>query len=177
MTFFVLLALLWVLLWRALPDASPGHWSFTDVLRGLPLLFSLMAFGFAVLMLVIRYWGLELIQRIFPHTRWVIWLGQHAYQYSQPNTTLYCQYLGPEPALSLTIETAKTSHRLQLNLGLVQILKLGFLEDSPQALWIGTDGTTHQQALPIKDALKKWGRNLHVDVHIHDTELSVKVRQ
>ena len=51
-----MIALLWALLWVYIPDQSPGVWSVTDLLRGLPLVFSFMACAFALLMLVIRYW-------------------------------------------------------------------------------------------------------------------------
>ncbi len=173
MAFFILLALSWALLWRVLPDATPGQLSFTDGLRWLPLLFSFMAFAFACLMLVIRYWGLDWVRRIFPQTRLLIWLGQHAYQYSQPSTTLHITYLGPEPELRLTIQTGTSSRAVRLPMGQGQTVALGYLNSNPEALWVEPAGTPCQQPIAIEQDLKKFGKNMIFAVTIQDSELQV----
>jgi len=136
-----------------------------------------MSFVFAMTMWVIRYWGLDVVRRMLPQARVLMWLGQHAYQYSQPSTTLHLHYLGPETNLSLTIQCPQSTHHQQLRLGAVKAVNLGHVDSNPEALWSGPDGTTCQQTLLIKEPLKKWGRNLQFDVHIHGTDVTVKLRQ
>ena len=173
MSFFILVALLWVLLWSAIPDASPNQFSFTDVLRFLPLLFSFSAAAFAVVILIIRYWGVDIISNLFPQTRLAIWLGQHAFQFSQPATTLQLQYLGPGAHISLQVINPGNKQKLNLSAGAMQALDIGHIRDNPKLRWQDSNGLKFEQQLPIKQALKKWGKNLVIEVVIEGSEARI----
>ena len=173
-SFFILVALLWVLLWSVIPDASPDQFSFTDVLRFLPLLFSFSATAFAVVILVIRYWGVDIISNLFPQTRLAFWLGQHAYQFSQPATTLQLQYLGPSAHIALQGSNPGNKQKLNLSAGEMQALHLGHIRNNPKLRWRDANGLKSEQELPIKHDLKKWGKNLVIEVFIEGTEARIQ---
>ena len=173
-SFFILVALLWVLLWSVIPDASPDRFSFTDVLRFLPLLFSFMACTIALVILVIRYWGVDIISNLFPQTRLALWLGQHAYQFSQPATSLHIRYLGPDENISLKVFSHRVKHNLNMSAGEKQVLPLGHIRDNPRLRWRGSSGVQSEQVLLIKHDLKKFGKNLEISVLIDGSEAHIE---
>ena len=175
-TFFILLALLWVLAWTYVPDQSPDHFSFSDLLRGLMLWFSLLCFGFALLMLLIRYKGVDLASRFIPHAGLILWLGKHAYQYSQPKTILFCRSVDSAKITALTVSIEQRQHVLSLSATEIKPLDLGFITTNPQLSWQHNQGQIVSQELSIKEHMKKMGRNLLIDITIKGDELDMKIR-
>ncbi len=176
MSFFILVAMLWVLLWTYVPDHTPDQFSGIDALRVLFLLFSFMAFGFAVLMLLIRYKGVDLISRYIPHAGLVLWVGKHAYQYSQPKTILYCVSGHDLSHRQLLIQANNRKHSILLNPTEIQIVDLGYLNEEPELQWQNNSEQSVTKHLPIQDRLKKFGKNIHVDVTISNDQINFKYR-
>ena len=168
--FFILLALLWVLLWVYIPDASPDKFSLSDLLRGLLLLFSFMAFGFALLMLLIRYKGIDIASNFIPYSDIVVWLGKHAFEYSQPKTTLICRYTGDHDSILLIIKHHKLKTAINLENNNTQITELGYITKDPTLIWL-----ENQKSLNLKKHLKIIGKNLkvHVILSNHDCEIKI----
>jgi len=164
--FFILVALLWVLLWVYVPDSSPDAFSIGDVLRGFFLLFSLMAFGFALLMLIIRYKGVDIISRLVPHGALAVWIGQHAFEYSQPKVIVFCCYQGDEEKISLEITMAQQTHQLTLKNNQPKPLHLGVVTENPVINWASQNRAKNQHELTMMADIKLIGRNLNYDLTI-----------
>ncbi len=168
--------MLWVLLWVYVPDQSPEQFSFSDVLRTSFLLFSFVAFGFALLMMIIRYKGIDLISRLTPHAGLALWLGKHAYEYSQPKSILFCS---PSHGLNhkqLFIQTSRRKHEICLDPAQMQVVDLGFLMEEPTLQWLNNDGQIVEEQLHIKERLKRFGRNIHIDVTIDSDQMTFRFR-
>jgi len=175
-SFFILIALFWVLLWVYIPDQTPGALSFTDLLRGLLLVFSFMAFGFALLMLVIRYWGLDIAKKLLPPQGAVLlWLGKHAYEYSQPKVTLLCQYVGQADGADLQIQANQSQlimHALSAGAGPLPVV-LGTVKEDPKITWHTDVGGMHQATLPLLKDVKRLGRHMRYRLVVGDDQHSL----
>jgi len=169
-SFFILVALFWVALWVYIPDRTPDQFSFSDMLRGILLLCSFTAFGFALLMLVIRYWGLDLASRLLPQGSLLIWLGKHAYEYSQPKVSLLCQYVGKARSTELQIQINKSQlHNHQLIAASPPVrVQLGVVTQDPVITWHNDQAGMHQANLRLLKTVKKMGRNVSYRLIITD---------
>lgn len=174
-TFFILVALFWVLLWVYIPDATPENFTISDVFRGFLLLFSLMAFSFSLLMLVIRYKGVDLITNLFPQANIAMWIAKNAYQYSQPKTIVSCRADENLNGMKGTIETAGKIIPFELNSQLTQTIDLGHLKNNPTFKWQNSTGQKITEKLVIKPYLKKLGKNLHLEVIVSNNKLKYKI--
>ncbi len=175
-SFFVLLALFWVLLWVYIPDGTPNKISLGDFFRGFFLLFSLMASGFALLMLIIRYKGVEIASNLFPQGALALWLGKHAFEYSQPKVVFHCCYNGTNANIDIEISMAKQSHPLKLNNNQPQPLHLGVVTENPRINWNKNIDGINSQEIDIMQALKLIGRNLEYDLIIDENAFELKRR-
>jgi hypothetical protein len=164
-------ALLWILLWVYVPDLSPNAFSFTDLLRGLFLVFSFMAFGFALLLLLIRFKGIDIASNFIPYSGIVLWLGKHAFEYSQPKTTLICHYSGQHDAIILNIKHHQYHTETTLENNSTQTIELGYITSDPMLLWL-----ENQIRLDLKKHLKTIGKNLkvHVSLSNHNCEYKIE---
>lgn len=154
------------------PDASPGEFSLTDPMRWLFLLFSFMAFGFALLMLVVRYKGVDIATGFIPHSGWVLWLGKHAYEYSQPQVTLRC-YTTTTDAIALTISHQGKEHVVKAS-AQAQDVPLGVVKENPRVEWQNSTGQAQSQVLDLMSDLKKFGRNVRFDLKISPNHCEFK---
>jgi hypothetical protein len=178
-SFFILIALFWVLLWVYLPDQTPGAFSFTDLLRGMLLVFSLMAFGFALLMLIIRYWGLAIASRLLPpQGALLLWLGKHAYEYSQPKVILLCQYVGQAEQAELQVRHNQSQlNTYPLKAGAEPlVVHLGMVRTDPQITWYNEHSGMQQAELPLIKDLQRLGRNVSYRLVVGDDQHSL-IRQ
>ena len=176
-SFFILVALFWVLLWVYIPDASPDNFSVSDLFRGFLLLFSLLAFGFASLMLIIRYKGLDIASNLVPHGALTLWLGKHAFEYSQPKVMLHCTYRGSNEQLNTVISMADQTHQLTLANNQPMTLHLGVVTENPQISWAHTNNDQIAHEIGIMQDIKLVGRNLQYDLQIADQSFKIKRRR
>lgn len=174
-SFFILLALLWILLWVYIPDTTPEHLSISDFFRSLLLLFSLLAAGFAFLMLIIRYKGVDLITSLFPQSAVVLWLGKHAYQYSQPQIILYVLYNGPWEQLKFNIVCHAANIQSVLTKGQSNTVNLGVIKVNPTVVWHDEGGRPLRHELNIMSDIKRMGRNRHYQLVIEGSSYSLKL--
>ena len=56
----------------------------------------------------------------------------------------------------------------------MQALHLGHIRDNPKLRWRDANGLKSEQVLPIKHELKKWGKNLVIEVLIEGTEARIQ---
>jgi hypothetical protein len=171
-SFFILVALFWVLLWVYIPDATPDKFSFTDLLRGLLLLFSFAAFLFAVIMLFIRSFGVDIMARWIPHAGIAWWLGQHAYQFSQPKITLQISYIGQRDTVEVRIKHDKQQFTTKIAAQMTEDITIGILKTNPTVQVDYGDKQTQKQELNIKHLIKRLGKNMVFEVSIDDYGLS-----
>ncbi|KAA3640582.1 MAG: hypothetical protein DWP95_08345 [Proteobacteria bacterium] len=171
-SFFILVALFWVLLWVYISDATPGHLSFTDLLRALLLVFSFCAFLFAVVMLLIRFLGVDIISVWIPHAGTAWWLGQHAYRYSQPKITLHLSYIGQQPQIDVTVENDAQKFKTKIAAQMTEEITIGTLKSNPKISIDYGDKKTHQHQLNINHLVKRLGKNMKFEAIIDDTGLS-----
>src|SRR5690554_5940732 len=176
-SFFILVALFWVLLWVYIPDATPGQLSFTDFMRGLFLLFSLTAFMFALLMLFIRYFGVDMMARWVPHAGVVWWLGQHAYRFSQPKVTLHISYIGQQDAVQVRVKHNKQQFKTSMAAQTTENITIGILKTNPSIIIDYGDKKTQPQTLNIKHLVKRLGKNMVFEVSVDDYGLSYHQQQ
>lgn len=176
-SFFILVALFWVLLWVYVPDATPGELSFTDFLRALFLLFSFTAFVFALIMLFIRYLGVDIISRWIPHAGTVWWLGQHAYRYSQPKITLQICYIGQQPEVEVMIDHHGQQFDVSIAAQTSEDVTIGLLKSNPTLRIDYGDRQTRQQEMNIRHLVKRLGKNMVFEVSIDDHGLSYHRQQ
>ncbi len=129
----------------------------------------MMAAGFAVLMLVIRYKGLDIAKRFFPQGAVLMWLGKHAFEYSQPKVTLFCVYRGHADNTLLTISLEQQNIHLNLsnNSGPVPA-NLGVVTSNPKISWQNQVTENNQYEIILMPELKLIGRNLEYDLVIHE---------
>lgn len=173
MSFFILLALAWILLWQYIPDHTPENLTWIDVFRTLFLIFSFTSFGFALLMLLIRFKGVDIAAKFIPHAGIVMWLGKHAYQYSQPKVLCQCLYLGPDQQCKINIEVGSIQHVMTLTLNESQAINLGIVTDNPRISWLVNNDKKQVHDLQIKNQISKIGRNLELKISIQGAELTV----
>jgi len=176
-SFFILVALFWVLLWVYIPDATPGKFSFTDLLRGMFLLFSLVAFSFALIMLFIRYFGVDIMARWVPHAGVAWWLGQHAYQFSQPKITLQVSYIGQNPHIQVAVRHGKQHFKIQIAAQETEDVAIGILKTNPTIRIDYGDKKTQPQDLNIIHLVKRLGKNMVFEVSIDDNGISYNRQQ
>ncbi len=176
-SFFILVALFWVLLWVYIPDGSPDSFSIGDIFRGLFLLFSFMAAGFALLMLFIRYNGLDMIINMIPHGALTLWLGKHAYQYSQPKVLLHCTYQGTSNSIKITISHTETEIRKKLKTGQTEKLNIGIVKTTPTIQWLDPAGHIQNHELDIMQHIKHMGKNLHFNLVLKDDGIKLKRKE
>lgn len=167
-SFFSLVALFWFFLWMVIPDATPNKLSFTDFLRVIPLLFSFSAFGFALLMLLIRFAGVDLIGRWIPHAGMVWWLGQHAYRFSQPSITLNLIYVGQQPEVKIVVSNGKQTFKTKLQRQQQTAINIGVLQANPELQLKSAQKTSQQHVLTIQPLVKRLGKNMCFEVNIDD---------
>ncbi len=167
-SFFTLVALFWFLLWLMIPDSTPNKLSFTDFLRVIPLIFSFSAFGFALLMLFIRFAGVDLIGRWIPHAGMVWWLGQHAYRFSQPSITLNLMYSGQQPEVKVIISNGKQTFKANLQRQQQTVINIGVLQANPEIQLKSAKKTSQQHILSIQPLVKRLGKNMCFEVNIDD---------
>ncbi len=175
--FFALVALFWVLLWVYIPDATPGQLSFTDFLRGLLLLFSLSAFMFALFMLFIRFFGVDIMSRFVPHAGMAWWLAQHAYQFSQPKVTLHISYIGQQKAVEVRVKHNRQRFKTHIAAQTNEDITIGILTTNPTITIHYGDKKTRPQILNIKHLVKRLGKNRVFEVNIDDHGLSYHPQQ
>lgn len=173
-SFFILVALFWVLLWAYIPDSSPENFSVSDLFRGILLLFSLLAFGFASLMLIIRYKGVDIASNLVPHGALTLWLGKHAFEYSQPKVTFNCTYRGRNEQLNTAISMADQTHQLKLVNNQSMTLHLGVVTENPKISWVHNDNDKIAHEIGIMQDIKLIGRNLQYELRITDHTFEVK---
>ncbi|MCX7544317.1 hypothetical protein [Marinicella gelatinilytica] len=176
-SFFILVSLFWVLLWVYIPDATPGQLSFTDFLRGLLLLFSFSAFLFALIMLFIRFFGVDIISRWIPHTATIWWLGQHAYRFSQPKITLQLNYIGQQKNIQIVINNGDKKFTTKLKPQRSENVVIGVLKSNPDIGIKYPDKTTQKHALNIQHLVKRMGKNMTFVVTIDDSGLNYHRQQ
>ncbi|TDR19466.1 hypothetical protein [Marinicella litoralis] len=176
-SFFILVALFWVLLWVYVPDSSPGIFSIGDVFRGFFLLFSLMSSGFALLMLLIRYKGIDIVSSLFPHGALAVWIGQHAFEYSQPKVMFYCCYQGNDESKVMVLTWAKKSQELVLQNNQPQPLQLGVVTENPSLIWHSQTGIKNEHVINIMPDIKLIGRNLEYDLLMTDNDFVLSRRK
>ncbi len=174
-SFFILVALFWVLLWVYIPDASPDKFSISDFFRGFFLLFSLMAFAFALLMLIIRYKGIDIATNLIPHGALTLWLAKHAFEYSQPKVIFHCSYRGADEQLDIEISMAEQSHQLKLFKNSPQTLHLGVVTENPRITW-GQKNTRIAHEIGVLQDVKLIGRNLEYDLQVADNGFKLSRR-
>jgi hypothetical protein len=167
-SFFILVALFWALLWVYIPDGSPDSFSIGDIFRGILLLFSLLAAGFALLMMFIRYNGLDLIINMIPHGALTLWLGKHAYQYSQPKVDLITVYRGKDRTIKITISNAKATINKKLIFNQAETINIGIVKQTPTIEWIDDYGVSQTHSIDIMQHIKHIGRNLKFNVVVLD---------
>ncbi len=129
-----------------------------------------MAFGFALLLLTIRYKGVEIATNFIPHAGTVLWLGKHAYQYSQPKVLCECLYKGPERAVKVEIQLPDRSMQVKLKREQADSVDLGFITENPELVW-HTNGTEQRYTLTIAQHLKRVGRNLKLQLTLEGDTL------
>ncbi len=176
-SFFILVALFWVLLWVYIPDATPDKFSFTDLLRGLLLLFSFAAFLFALFMLFIRTFGVDIMARWIPHAGVVWWLGQHAYRFSQPKITLHISYIGQQDNIQVHVKHDKQKYTVQIDAQMTEDIPIAILKSNPTIRIDYGDKTTRPQELNIKHLVKRLGKNMVFEVTIDDAGMSYHRQQ
>lgn len=176
-SFFILVALFWVLLWVYIPDGSPDSFSIGDIFRGVFLLFSFLAAGFALLIMFIRYNGLDMIINLIPHGALTLWLGKHAYQYSQPKVELNTVYCGKDKAIKITLTNAEVAIKKKLKLKQPEPIKLGVVKQQPIIEWIDNNGIIQTHELNIMHHIKRIGRNLKFKVIILDDGVDCELSQ
>jgi hypothetical protein len=176
-SFFILVALFWVLLWVYIPDATPGKLSVTDFFRSILLLFSFAAFGFALLMLLIRNFGVDLISAWVPHAGTAWWLGQHAYQFSQPKITLQISYIGQQTNVQVKVKHEQQQFKAQIVKQMTENITIGILKSNPTISVNYGDKMTQQQELNIKQLVKRLGKNMVFEVIVDDHGLSYHNQQ
>lgn len=174
-TFFILVGLLWLLLWTYVPDGSPEQLSLSDFLRGIWLLFAFMAWGFALLIAVIRYKGIDLITAAFPQSKVALWLGKQAYTLSQPKTVIHITYHGPDEECHIVLTVNQQRFAYSLTQKKQQSIALGYIKDNPTINWQQKHSGSNKQTLMIDSHLKKIGRNQSFELHITDKQLQVAV--
>lgn len=166
--FFSLVGLLWLFLWFYIPDKTPNELTFTDLLSGIPLVFSIMAFGFVFLMLTIRYKGIDIASNFIPHAGIIIWLGKHAYQFSQPKVILTIKYIGQLEKIDICIDVQTVKFDKVLLPSKTEQIKLGIIETNPK---ISSHIFTEPQEIDIIDQIKAIGKNFNVYVELSDDEI------
>ena len=171
-SFFILVSLFWVVLWLYIPDATPGKLSVTDFLRGLLLVFSLGAFLFALLMLFIRFFGVDIISAWIPHAGTAWWLGQHAYRFSQPQITLQLNYIGQQTDVQIVVNNGDKKFTAQLTPQTSEDVVIGVLKTNPDIRIIYLDKKTQKHQLNIQHLVKRLGKNMKFEVTIDDSGLS-----
>ena len=176
-SFFILVALFWVLLWVYIPDASPDKFSISDFFRGFFLLFSLMAFAFALLMLIIRYKGVDIASNLVPHGALTLWLGKHAFEYSQPKVIFNCTYTGSNEQLNTSISMADQTHELKLVNNQPKTLHLGVVTENPRIFWGHKNNDKIAHEIGIMQDIKLIGRNLEYDLQIADQAFEISRRR
>lgn len=176
-SFFILVALFWVLLWVYIPDATPGRLSVSDFFRSILLLFSFGAFGFALLMLLIRNFGVDIISVWIPHTGTAWWLGQHAYQFSQPKITLQISYIGQQTNVQVIVNHEKQQFKAQIVKQMTEAITIGILKSNPTIRVDYGDKMTQEQVINIKHLVKRLGKNMVFEVVIDDQGLSYHNQQ
>ncbi|MCW8869363.1 MAG: hypothetical protein OQK49_01555 [Proteobacteria bacterium] len=176
-SFFILVALFWVLLWVYIPDTTPGKLSVTDFFRSILLLFSFGAFGFALLMLLIRNFGVDLISAWIPHAGTAWWLGQHAYRFSQPKITLHLNYIGQHEIIQIQIKHGKQQFKTKLAAQMTEDVAIGILKSNPTISVDYGDKMTQQQELNIKHLVKRLGKNMVFEVIVDDHGLNYHNQQ
>jgi|GEM_PF-1425714 len=167
-SFFILVALFWFLLWLLIPDVTPNKLSFTDFIRVIPLFFSFSAFGFALLMLFIRYAGVDIIGRWIPHAGLVWWLGQHAYRFSQPSISLNLMYSGQHPEVKVVVRNGKHTFKAKLQQQQQTTMNIGVLQANPELQLKSAQKTSQQHILTILPLVKRLGKNMCFEVNIDD---------
>ncbi|MEZ5470795.1 MAG: hypothetical protein R3E90_03375 [Marinicella sp.] len=173
-SFFILVALFWVLLWVYFPDKTPDSFSIGDIFRGMFLLFSFLAAGFALLMLFIRYNGLDMIVNMIPHGALGLWLGKNAYQYSQPKVLLNCTYQGTTDHLKITLSHSETEIKKKLKAGETEKLNIGIVKTTPTIQWLDPAGHIQSHELDIMQHVKKFGKNLHFNLIVKDDGIELE---
>jgi hypothetical protein len=135
-----------------------------------------MACAFALLMLVIRYWGLDIAKRLLPPQGAVLlWLGKHAYEYSQPKVTLLCQYVGQAEGADLQIQANQSAlimHPLSVDAEPVLVV-LGTVKEDPKITWHSDVGGMHQATLPLLKDIRRLGRNVRYRLVVGDERHSL----
>ena len=175
-SFFILVALLWVLLWVYVPDATPDKLSISDLFRALFLVFSLMASGFALLMLVIRFRGIEIAKNLFPQGAVLMWLGKHAYEYSQPKVVIFLKHQMDASHITVEVQMAELNHQIKLQKHQSMPINLGVISENPKIKWTTTDGNSVWRELEIMQEVKLIGRNLEFDLIIEAQKFKFKKR-
>lgn len=173
-SFFILIALFWVLLWVYFPDKSPDSFSIGDIFRGMFLLFSFLAAGFALLMLFIRYNGLDMIVNMIPHGALGMWLGKNAYQYSQPKVLLYVTYQGSADRIKITLSHSETEIKQKLKTGETEKLNIGIVKTTPTIQWLDPAGHIQSHQLDLMQHVKKFGKNLHFNLSLRDDGIELE---
>lgn len=172
--FFVLIALLWLVLWSWIPDISPDQFSISDVFRSILLVFAAMAFFFAGLMLLVRYKGVDIATSFIPHSGLVLWLGKHAYEYSQPKVILHCTYQGSARSTKVKIKHCEGGIKQKLKTGQSETIKIGHIESNPVISWLNSNDELQTHELNIIANIKLIGKNLNYRLNLTDTTLDWK---
>lgn len=171
--FFVLMALLWIMLWSWIPDITPNKLSFSDFFRSILLLFALMAISFAGLILLVRYKGIDIatnfIPKFMPQAGIIMWLGKHAYEFSQPKIILSINYIGQFEHIEITIETQKRVQQKKLFKHKIETIKLDHIDTNPT---LSSKQFDEPQVIDVIDQIKKIGKNFKVVITITDDGMS-----
>jgi len=111
---------------------------------------------------------------MFPQLGIVVWLSKHAYEYSQPITTLYLSYIGQQHEITVTIETNLLTTTLTIQNAKQQTIQLGHISQNPEIIWQSKDNKI-SHILNIKPRLKAQGKNIKIKVTIDDEQLNFSV--
>lgn len=127
-------------------------------------------------MLIIRYKGVEIASNLFPQGAFALWLGKHAFEYSQPKVVFYCCYNGTNTTIDIEISMGKQTLPLKLNNHQPQSLHLGTVTENPTINWNNTTGGNNSHQILLMQDIKLIGRNLEYDLIIEKNTVELKRR-
>ena len=128
-------------------------------------------------MLFIRYFGVDIMSRWVPHAGVAWWLGQHAYQFSQPKITLQISYIGQNPHIKVFVQHDKQQFKANIEAQTMEDITIGILKSNPTISIDYDDKKTQPQALNIKHLVKRLGQNMVFEVRIDDDGMSYHRQQ
>jgi hypothetical protein len=129
-----------------------------------------------LMIITVRYKGLDIATNFIPHAGIVMWLGKHAYEYSQPKTSLKLNYIGSTESIKVTVSTEQQTLFEKLTQHSPKTIDLGHIQANPKLSWDHVNGSQNVQEINVESYLKKIGKNMTFEIEIDDVKASIKIK-